>query len=334
MATLKLSVRLVLAAVWFLSGAAYAERCIGDRVWLDDNGDGIQQASEPGVAGAQLTLVDGVGHTMDEATSNSLGFWSLCGEGAVGTLQVLAPQDYEFTTPDAGTSWRADYDDSDVDALGIVGVALKVGKRNHWDVGLVLTEENTTGSADESEPSPGENTNPLDSSVPDSIILHLIGQSNAAGRALSPSVYTNEVGFKLPDGTILTEENAPNDRPNFYGVELPLSVAWPSDQQVFLAKTGVGSSEIQDWLDGYWETHVGTLDAALALPANAQDVVLWVQGESDASRGNVATYAARTHELFDRVAARLAGAVIVDVLLNEDEVLTVRLILATGEPWS
>ncbi len=137
---------------------------IGNRVWFDANGDGVQDAGEAPLEGVSvlLTLADGVTHT---AVTNAQGeyFFSsaIAGSrpharygvpfvsGAPFTLSVDAAQTpiagFELTTPNA--DGRTDNDalddvrDSDAIARArvyeITGVAGRAGENNHsYDIGL------------------------------------------------------------------------------------------------------------------------------------------------------------------------------------------------------
>ncbi|MGG7564970.1 SdrD B-like domain-containing protein [Rhodovulum sp. DZ06] len=91
---------------------------IGDRVWYDDNGNGLQDAGEAGVDGATVALLlDGVA-TGATATTDSNGnyvFTDLeAGNYSVQVTSALAANE-AFTTRNAGD----DLADSDVDGSGL-----------------------------------------------------------------------------------------------------------------------------------------------------------------------------------------------------------------------
>ncbi len=52
---------------------------IGDRVWLDVDGDGVQDAGEAGIAGVTVFLYDGGGHLVATTVTNSQGIYSFTG---------------------------------------------------------------------------------------------------------------------------------------------------------------------------------------------------------------------------------------------------------------
>ncbi len=49
---------------------------IGDYVWYDDNGDGVQDAGEPGIPGVRVVLYDGDGNFVADTTTDDDGFYS------------------------------------------------------------------------------------------------------------------------------------------------------------------------------------------------------------------------------------------------------------------
>lgn len=84
---------------------------VGDFVWYDTNGDGLQGAGEPGAAGIVVRLLDDEGYILLETTTDSSGFYIFEGL-APGTYQVEFGDGGEtFTIPNAGD----DALDSDAD---------------------------------------------------------------------------------------------------------------------------------------------------------------------------------------------------------------------------
>lgn len=120
---------------------------IGDRVWFDTDGDGVQDAGEPGVAGVVVRLRDdGDGSLVDETTTDSNGDWSFAGL-PLGTyvVEVAAPGGFDFTSLDQGTD---DSLDSDIDPLSSQSapIVLAAGQQNlDVDAGLVVATTGDTG---------------------------------------------------------------------------------------------------------------------------------------------------------------------------------------------
>ena len=126
---------------------------LGNFVWLDTNGDGIQQAGEAGVNNVVVELYKGgvlVASTVtgDDFSTAAVenGFYQFAGLQA-GNYQVkfVAPVGYSLTTQDAGA---LDTLDSDANAAGFSPVvALAVGESNQTiDAGLVISQKASLGN--------------------------------------------------------------------------------------------------------------------------------------------------------------------------------------------
>ncbi len=121
--------------------------CLGNRVFLDQDGDGIQDATEPRVAGVTVNLwVDDNGDgTADRQISTvqtiTDGFYQFCGltPGVRYIVQFIAPTEYTLTLRDVGANDEVDSDASP--ATGFTGVyVLAAGEiNNSVDAGLVET---------------------------------------------------------------------------------------------------------------------------------------------------------------------------------------------------
>jgi protocatechuate 3,4-dioxygenase beta subunit len=95
----------------------YQPASLGDRVWHDQNENGIQDAGEPGVPNVTVTLYDGAGTVVATTTTDSTGSYSF-DNLAPGTYSVgfsnLPPTLDRFTLRDQGTD---DGQDSDADPV-------------------------------------------------------------------------------------------------------------------------------------------------------------------------------------------------------------------------
>ncbi len=113
---------------------------IGDRVWKDCDGDGIQDASETGVSGVTVKLLGADGSTvLQTTTTNSTGDYKF-DNLAVGNyaIQVVTPSGYKVTGKDQGAN---DAVDSDIDAVTgkTVVTSLVAGENDlSWDAGLIV----------------------------------------------------------------------------------------------------------------------------------------------------------------------------------------------------
>ncbi|MBI4325202.1 MAG: carboxypeptidase regulatory-like domain-containing protein, partial [Chloroflexi bacterium] len=122
------------------SGSLPAPGSIGNRVFLDSNGDGMRNAGEPGIANVQVNLYDAeftlVASTYTDATGTyTFGSLNACDY----YVQFLAPSPYRFTTQDvSGNAFNNS--DSDADPLtGLTAsITLAAGQTiTNVDAGLV-----------------------------------------------------------------------------------------------------------------------------------------------------------------------------------------------------
>jgi uncharacterized repeat protein (TIGR01451 family) len=137
--------------------------CIGDFVWFDTNGNGLQDAGEVGINGAVITLYDaannpvGLPHISTYNISSQPGYYQFCGLTA-GTyhIGVTPPAGYMFTTqnntnnslnsdinPVTGMSANFQFDCKDDNNLDI-GLVLDDGcncNQSHWG-NIVISDNN------------------------------------------------------------------------------------------------------------------------------------------------------------------------------------------------
>jgi len=115
------------------------EQCVGDRVWEDIDGDGIQDPGEPGVPGVTLRLRNASSGTLVlTRVTDAAGWYSFPGV-PLGSyrVEVVVPVGYALTTMDAGGD---DTLDSDFDPVSnaaptfILNPAIAI---THFDCGLV-----------------------------------------------------------------------------------------------------------------------------------------------------------------------------------------------------
>ena len=114
---------------------------IGDRVWMDDDADGVQDAGEHGIAGLGVVAYDTNGHEIASTVTAADGGYSFGGLAAGDyRIGVEHGDTLAFTHPDQGT----DTTDSDVDWVtgrtGLVTVDFTPGAASHRadvDAGLI-----------------------------------------------------------------------------------------------------------------------------------------------------------------------------------------------------
>ncbi|MEM7657388.1 MAG: SdrD B-like domain-containing protein [Bacteroidota bacterium] len=116
------------------------EARLGNRVWSDNNKNGIQDGGEHGVSGVNVKLFQCDGTFVKEKTTNGQGkyiFKDLTPGKEYYVEFANIPAGYEFTTQDAGSKeWK----DSDADATGKTAcVYLGAGERNRKvDAGISM----------------------------------------------------------------------------------------------------------------------------------------------------------------------------------------------------
>ncbi|HDD23815.1 MAG TPA: DUF11 domain-containing protein, partial [Chloroflexi bacterium] len=137
---------------------------LGDRVWLDSNTNGIQDASETGgVSGATVRLYDASSNLITSTQTDAGGSYQITGLGA-GTyfLEFLPPTNYYISPQDQGSDDTAD---SDADPTNGRTVTFSVAAGTNdfsWDAGLYLPpgfvgdytwfDSNSNGIQDAGEP--------------------------------------------------------------------------------------------------------------------------------------------------------------------------------------
>jgi uncharacterized repeat protein (TIGR01451 family) len=177
---------------------------IGDRVWRDNNNNGLQDSGEPGVSGVTVRLYDGSGTLVSTTTTNASGSY-LFSDLRPGDYYVVVtlPAGYMFSAQDVGANNAID---SDVDTTTgqTITTTLDPGENDlTWDAGLVplasigdrvWLDINNNGIQDGGESGfPGVTVNLLDSggSVLQTTTTNASGSYLFAN--LPPGVYAIEV---------------------------------------------------------------------------------------------------------------------------------------------
>ncbi|HOT98119.1 MAG TPA: SdrD B-like domain-containing protein [bacterium] len=186
---------------------------IGDRVWIDSNNNGLQDAGEPGMDKVTVHLLSGVDQTLVQSdVTNAEGAY-LFKEMPAGAylIEFVLPEGYAFAKPDQGSN-----DDLDSDVDQVYGktpaiFAMNGGNYPMWDAGLVpyippqksnisigdrvWKDLNRNGIQDEGEPGmPGITVNLL-SGLDESLVL--TSQTDADGlylfKDMAPGSYLLQV---------------------------------------------------------------------------------------------------------------------------------------------
>lgn len=138
----------------------YQPASIGDYVWEDVNGDGVQNDGDTGIDNITVNLYNCYGDFLETTKINESGYYNFTGlTPGDYYINFIAPSGYEFTLLSQG----ADFEDSDVNPSGNTScVTLTSGEINYdVDAGLyqpatigdfVWDDQNVNGTQDDGEP--------------------------------------------------------------------------------------------------------------------------------------------------------------------------------------
>ena len=108
---------------------------LGDLVWEDSNGNGVQDAGEAGLAGVEVQLKSATGDVVATTTTDASGNYHFDVAAGTYSVTVKTPAGYAVTGQAQGTDGTVD---SDIDAAGNTGnIVLTPGAtNNNIDAGL------------------------------------------------------------------------------------------------------------------------------------------------------------------------------------------------------
>ena len=113
---------------------------IGNRVWLDENANGVQESWEAGVGGVCVRLLDESSRTiLSETTTDSNGYFAFENPQVDSIIQIVKSDSYQFTTQNVGD----EDSDSDADANGEIKIPTVDSTAPYFDAGLILNESPT-----------------------------------------------------------------------------------------------------------------------------------------------------------------------------------------------
>lgn len=114
---------------------------LGDRVWKDDDGDGVQDPGEVGIAGVTLVLYNSAGQIVGTTTTDAFGFYKFSNLApGTYTVRIVPPANYTLSAKDQGGN---DDTDSDFDPITYTTgtVTLTAGQnRTDVDAGLKFNQ--------------------------------------------------------------------------------------------------------------------------------------------------------------------------------------------------
>jgi protocatechuate 3,4-dioxygenase beta subunit len=188
----------------------------GDKVWLDKNANGVQDAGEAGLAGVTVKLLNSAGTVVSTTTTDANGNY-LFDNLTPGdySAQVVAPTGYFVSPKDQGGN---DATDSDFDPTTgkTISTTLTDGEKDlSWDAGLyqkasigdkVWADCNNNGIQDGTEAGvPGVTVKLLDASGNVVATTLTDGNGNYVFKDLMPGTYS--VQFVAPTGYLFTTKD-------------------------------------------------------------------------------------------------------------------------------
>jgi hypothetical protein len=160
---------------------------IGNRVWLDENANGQQDAWEAGVGGLCVRLLNGISReVIAETTTDGNGYYAFDRPEVEVIVQFVKPDAYQFAAADVGDDDR----DSDAGANGETSVfrADATTSRFAWDAGLTLS------SVPAATPSPVVTGTPPDWFIPPEPYV---------GPIRSGRLTYNQIGHMFPNSCLV-----------------------------------------------------------------------------------------------------------------------------------
>ena len=206
-------------------GFAPPKASLGNYVWLDDNKDGVQNATEVGVAGITVSLYNAAGAVIGTTVTDAYGKYEFTNLDP-GTYSVgfTPPVNYTFTTQDTGgNNATSNTTDSDVNPTTgrTASITLAAGENNPTlDAGLIYSQPITAslgdrvwldtdknGVQDAGEQGVSGVTVTLYNTSGTAVGTTITdGNGNYNFANLTPGDYS--VGFSLPAGYVFTGQDA------------------------------------------------------------------------------------------------------------------------------
>jgi hypothetical protein len=110
---------------------------IGNRVWLDENANGVQDAWEAGVGGVCVRLLNASTRQVEQKTAtDSNGYYAFDRPSGDVILQFEKTDSFQFAKQDVGDDDR----DNDVNVDGETKIFHANSTESFWDAGLILAD--------------------------------------------------------------------------------------------------------------------------------------------------------------------------------------------------
>ena len=117
---------------------------LGNRVWLDDNANGLQDPDEGGISGLCVNLYDAQGNLIQRAATDSNGYYGFNVKAGSYSVEFVAPKGLKFTKTHAGN----DELDSDAEAASGRAQVSVTSDNLSVDAGLVPSSSAPTPDAE------------------------------------------------------------------------------------------------------------------------------------------------------------------------------------------
>ncbi|MFT3893564.1 MAG: SdrD B-like domain-containing protein [Anaerolineales bacterium] len=165
---------------------------IGNRVWLDENENGVQDDWEMGVGGVCVRLLDGSSHEVQQETvTDSNGYYAFENSSDDVIVQFVKTNLYEFTKQDVGN----DDQDSDAGSNGEIKIFQVNDTATFWDAGLVLVKK------------PIATSSPVVTGTPPN---WFIPAEDYVGPIRSGRLTYNQIGAMFPNSCLIYASAAPD----------------------------------------------------------------------------------------------------------------------------
>ncbi|MEI6158382.1 MAG: SdrD B-like domain-containing protein, partial [Roseococcus sp.] len=219
-----------------VDGGFYKLATIGDRVWEDMNGDGLQNDGTSGIVGATVQLLDGSGTVINSTTTGPDGFYQFTGliPGNY-SIQVL-PAGFTASTQNAGANAN-ETTDSDVNALGRSDAFTLISNQNEarLDAGFYKGAK-LGGTLFEDVNGDGLQGGPGEGGISGRVVELLDSSGNATGRTAVTDGSGNYLFDNLAPGTYAVRF-VPNPATPFTKANIGPDNGLDSDANVTTGKT-------------------------------------------------------------------------------------------------
>jgi hypothetical protein len=108
---------------------------LGNRVWEDQNQNGVQDPGEGGIGGLCINLLDESGKTIQKTITDSNGYYGFNVEAGRYILEFIKPSWLEFTKKNTGE--EANDSDADQASGRTEAIDISTSSSVYWDAGLV-----------------------------------------------------------------------------------------------------------------------------------------------------------------------------------------------------